>query len=314
MCQSTDNTRKGQGGDDDGGIVIRHYKDEDQDQVHKLFQAGMMSLVPNLFWKSVLSPVFVVVTAVAAMLVLHVSLSLLYTILTIFGMMAILYSISYHAFYGYVQGSIKDDLSKIQEVYIQPGGCFLVAVDSKNGNIVGCVAGEKKGDHKYELRRMSVSKQIQGRGLAKRLIRRLEQECGKKGMLFLTTSYVQYAAIGLYKKHGFQLKKTITYQEGMFRFLSTFELYYFEKELKWEQIIWITRVFRPGAVQRGGSLVVFHFFSNPLGKQVHSTADQPMQYTCMRQIHQSHEQWEEMQQSTAIGTIQTSDCTQGSQQ
>jgi len=223
------------------GIKIRHFRDEDKEQVQGLFRRGIMSLVPSAFYRFARSPGYLLLAvSLGGTLAwaLQAQIHFLITLFVVFlAMLILMYCICNNAFLGYVQYSIESDLSDIQNVYVKSGGCFLVAVvpDHDDGNdfkerIVGTVAAEGKGSHKFELRRMSVCQSMQGLGLGKALIRQLEKEC-KTGTIFLTTSNVQYTAIALYSKYGFRrMPKTESYGTGLFGLLTSFELYFFEKE------------------------------------------------------------------------------------
>ena len=225
------------------GILLRHFEPQDEKAVKRLLAKGLyplahemvrVSLRSFLFHTSVYSPshpLYILVIPIFAMvwalrefshwdawtLVLLVTfmLSVLY---------AGLYVQCYFLFRQYVQYSLMSDMSNIPSVYQQHGGCFLVAVEVSTNQVIGMVGGEFKpnetsdgdkgmdrrggDDVVYELRRMSVDRRIQRRGLGRRLIRLLERTLLQAGMtkLILTTSNLQYAGHALYDREGFQLQ------------------------------------------------------------------------------------------------------------
>jgi GNAT superfamily N-acetyltransferase len=84
---------------------------------------------------------------------------------------------------------------------------------------------EKDGKRVYELRRMSVDSQIRGRGIGKRLVRRLEKELDRLSTIFLTCSNLQAPAHVLYKGQNFQLQNKSVPPE----YPKGFEIFRFEK-------------------------------------------------------------------------------------
>jgi GNAT superfamily N-acetyltransferase len=126
---------------------------------------------------------------------------------------------------GYIKHGRDTDLADIQGVYLKNGGSFLVAA-TPDGKVIGMVAGEPKEDNSIELRRMSVDQSIQKKGVASRLIQRLQEDAKKAGFvnMFLSCSSVQYGAHGLYKKNLFDLVETVPMMVGV-------KIYNFEKKL-----------------------------------------------------------------------------------
>jgi GNAT superfamily N-acetyltransferase len=205
----------------DDGITIRHFQPEDLEQVKILFQQGMLSLIPEMVkvlitlkLTSVTWNHPFVMTAPLLAVGWHASWSRtlpLYAGAVLTAQLAWLifyYVKTRRDFQGYVQNSVDTDLSNISSVYQKDGGCFLVA--TVNERVVGIVGGEfkeeKDGKRVYELRRMSVDSQIRGRGIGKRLIRRLEKELDRLTTIFLTCSNLQPPAHVLYKGQNFQMQ------------------------------------------------------------------------------------------------------------
>jgi len=107
----------------------------------------------------------------------------------------------------YIVSSIEDDLARIDEVYVKPGGAFFVAADTQSdGRVVGCVAVEKKSDTAVELRRMSVDPEVRGQGLGLSLVRMAEEFAALGGFetLFLSTGTNMAPAVALYHRAGFE--------------------------------------------------------------------------------------------------------------
>lgn len=87
--------------------------------------------------------------------------------------------------------------------YRPPTGRFvLVAVD---GEAAGCGALDLLDEHTAEVKRMWISPAHRGRGLARRLLARLEQEAVGAGRrrIVLDTSSVLTEAIALYEQAGY---------------------------------------------------------------------------------------------------------------
>ncbi|TYZ59232.1 hypothetical protein PybrP1_010852 [[Pythium] brassicae (nom. inval.)] len=116
----------------------------------------------------------------------------------------------------YVQESIDDDLSKIEQVYLTPGGNFWVATvtGAANGDgkekVVGMVALEKKADGQGELRRMSVSSEYRRFGLGRRLVAHLEAWAKENGYtkVRLSTGAIMKNAVKFYPSIGYELIRT----------------------------------------------------------------------------------------------------------
>mmetsp|Transcript_11051 Transcript_11051/g.11063 ORF Transcript_11051/g.11063 Transcript_11051/m.11063 type:complete len:254 (-) Transcript_11051:50-811(-) len=107
---------------------------------------------------------------------------------------------------------LSNDMSDIYGHYIQkdPSHTFLVAVDSSN-SMLGCVGLDRYVNDKSmktaEVRRMMVRRDMQGKGLAKRLMARIVEEGVKRGydQLLLDTTHYQPAAQAVYRGAGFKL-------------------------------------------------------------------------------------------------------------
>ena len=234
------------------GITIRRYEPSDEEQVKNLFRTGMESNIGAAYAAIVKHPyVALPLTSLPAVVAGAVNRSigkrssLWVAAATLLPATGLYYFLKYK-FGKYIQASVEDDLSKIEEVY-SGKGCFLVAVDTRvpseianggAGSIVGIVGGQARDDGVIELRRMSVSKQQRGLGLGTRLIERLEEECkpSTKSMC-LTCISIQYAAHRLYSRAGFIRKETYTPATASWWFRNSIEVYHYEKEFSGRNIM-----------------------------------------------------------------------------
>src|SRR5436190_23449945 len=84
----------------------------------------------------------------------------------------------------------------------QPGVIFFIA--RLDGEAVGC-GGIALDDGCAEVKRMYVRPRARGRGVARTILARLEQEAGSRGAprIVLETGDAQHAAIRLYERAGF---------------------------------------------------------------------------------------------------------------
>lgn len=91
-----------------------------------------------------------------------------------------------------------------QQYILNQSGNILIALD--NGVPVGCCALLKMDEHNYELAKMAVSPQAQGKGigllLGKKIIERAKLKGAKR--LYLESNRILTPAIHLYSKLGFQ--------------------------------------------------------------------------------------------------------------
>jgi GNAT superfamily N-acetyltransferase len=87
--------------------------------------------------------------------------------------------------------------------YNPPAGVFILA--SVEGEVVGCGALQHLDDDTAEVKRMWVSPSVRGRGLAKRLLARLELESLASGRntIVLDTNASLTEAITMYGKQGY---------------------------------------------------------------------------------------------------------------
>lgn len=213
-------------------ISIRHYQPADQERVHEVFAAGIMSNLNAAVVTLFQSPAILGLSAILIGISHWISGSVVVPAFLGCIMVGFIYCFSRLQFASYIKECLQDDLSNIPNVYNRKqGGFFLVAIDDSTGTIVGTVGLEPKGQDLYELRRMSVDAQYQGKGIGRRLLQRLDQEC-QKGKITLGTSKFMYAAQALYQRNGFVLtKRTPLVEKGIHKYFSNLELWSFEKQL-----------------------------------------------------------------------------------
>mmetsp|Transcript_20344 Transcript_20344/g.51545 ORF Transcript_20344/g.51545 Transcript_20344/m.51545 type:complete len:247 (-) Transcript_20344:733-1473(-) len=121
----------------------------------------------------------------------------------------------------YTRYSLSDDLADVPKHYMQDkGNNFWVA--ELDGEVVGCVAIQARGEGKAELRRMSVKPGLRRAGvatqLAHTLIRFAHQQAYQE--VYLTTTSSQRAAIALYTKLGWATTKVTQDSIASFHHLS----------------------------------------------------------------------------------------------
>lgn len=99
---------------------------------------------------------------------------------------------------------IDRDLYDIEANYINRGGTFEILEDT-DGNLLGTIGLYPFDDERIELRKMYFSKELRGRGLGKKMLRKMIGIAREKGyrQIFLETASTLTEAIGLYKKFGF---------------------------------------------------------------------------------------------------------------
>ena len=111
------------------------------------------------------------------------------------------------AFEGYIERSLTEEVSRIQDYYAERAGSFWVALC--RNEIVGMFGLERYGEGAAELRRMYVKPSWQRRGIARRLIDCAEEQSRLAGYdrLELSPSELQAAALSLYRSSGYRLVK-----------------------------------------------------------------------------------------------------------
>ncbi len=124
-------------------------------------------------------------------------------------------------------GRWDDDLHHVEEVYLAPGGEFLVG--EADGRLVAMGALKLDTDGRGEIKRMRVHPDYQRRGLGRHILQELTDTARKLGLssLRLDTTTKQTGAQALYESEGFRPIGTREYRNGEVRFT----LLLYEKKL-----------------------------------------------------------------------------------
>jgi len=103
----------------------------------------------------------------------------------------------------YIPSPWDSDLSNIEEVYVRPGGCFILIEDG--GAIKAMGALKIISDKDAEIKRMRVETSLQRQGLGQKIYDYLIHHAKSKGIerVILDTSELQNAAQNFYIKNGF---------------------------------------------------------------------------------------------------------------
>ena len=103
----------------------------------------------------------------------------------------------------YIPGIWNEDLNNIEEVYVRPGGCFVLIEENDAIQAMGAmkVISEKVA----EIKRMRVETSLQRRGFGQKILDYLLLQAKKQGFerIILDTSDLQEAAKRFYMKNGF---------------------------------------------------------------------------------------------------------------
>ncbi len=103
-----------------------------------------------------------------------------------------------------MEASDESALSDPEGTILAPGGEIFVAEQS--GGVIGCVALVPLADGSYELAKMAVAPEAQGRGVGRRLMAAAIEWARKRGVkrLFLGSNTRLTPALRLYESAGFQ--------------------------------------------------------------------------------------------------------------
>jgi GNAT superfamily N-acetyltransferase len=210
-------------------ITVRTYEPEDREQVIIIFRDGLAGLIPTSAFRSQAILLrtfglsnclaFAVITSViiesftvlllksltnrALLMSIPIMLSTIvliwYLIVTIAKLIIKFFILKY------IKDSMEADLEDIGKYYSNENRLW-VAVDNRTNQVVGCVGVERKDGYLFELKRMSVRKDMRRRGVGVSLMKELIKYCdGQCKKIILGTSSVQEPAIALYLKFGFKL-------------------------------------------------------------------------------------------------------------
>ena len=103
----------------------------------------------------------------------------------------------------YISGFCDEDLYNIEDVYIRPGGCFVLIEDNNDIKAMGAL--KVISDKVAEIKRMRVETSLQRKGYGQKILNYLLSYAIKQGFerIILDTSNLQIAAQKFYEKNGF---------------------------------------------------------------------------------------------------------------
>jgi GNAT superfamily N-acetyltransferase len=101
-------------------------------------------------------------------------------------------------------GPWDEDFQRISEVYVEPGGTFLVG--ELDGSIVAMGALRCIATATAEIKRMRIQPGLQRCGYGSLILQALERHAAQRGLwrLQLDTTTEQHAARAFYEKHGYR--------------------------------------------------------------------------------------------------------------
>ncbi|XP_041329774.1 N-acetyltransferase 8 [Pyrgilauda ruficollis] len=209
---------------------IRQYQDHDYEAVRALFARGILEHAPASFRhvlraarvRLALLAVFVAARAAAGSWVLGLGAVALALVL--------LWVLVRSLCADYVREALGTDLCDMPGTYLRPPDCrFWVA--EEGGAVVGMVAAVPTGRGELELKRMSVSRDHRGRGLARALCREVLAFARARGYgtVVLSTSVVQVVAQRLYEGQGF--RRVGTSYPSLLSTLLNFQFFHYRCDL-----------------------------------------------------------------------------------
>ncbi len=97
----------------------------------------------------------------------------------------------------------EPELAQLPGRYAPPRGSLLIAYDAETA--IGCVAMRDLGNGVCEMKRMFVTAEARGKGVAARLVEQLLDDARASGhsIMRLDTSMHQHEAMALYERFGF---------------------------------------------------------------------------------------------------------------
>ena len=186
-------------------VFVRPYKDSDHIQCREIFTEGMQQLANPIM--TLVYPRYVKIASIILVLISAASFRWspwivgLYLILCVV-LTALLYIDIYIELMKFISGCLNSDLLDISETYKDGSKVFVAEVQGQVVGMVGLLQGPHLKPGVGELQRMSVSRTMRRKGIAKLLCKELiifakQQHMNK---IVLSTTGVQTAAINLYKK------------------------------------------------------------------------------------------------------------------
>ena len=102
-----------------------------------MFAAATVSYADDTFWRLCENPLNITILLSLGGIAHFNSHSVLTTALVVLTACGGLHLMNRRSFWNYVVHSLDDDLRDISKVYVESGGCILVATDF-SGKVVGC--------------------------------------------------------------------------------------------------------------------------------------------------------------------------------
>uniref|UniRef100_A0A8U8AWS2 Uncharacterized protein n=2 Tax=Passeriformes TaxID=9126 RepID=A0A8U8AWS2_GEOPR len=211
---------------------IRQYQEQDYEAVRALFARGILEHAPAGFRhilraarvRLALLAVFVAARAAAAVGSWVLGLGAVALALVL--LWVLVRSLSAE----YVREALGTDLCDVPGAYLRPPDCRFWVVEEA-GAVAGMVAAVPAGRGELELKRMSVSREHRGRGLAWALCREVLAFARARGYgaVVLSTSMVQVAAQRLYEGQGF--RRVGTSYPSLLGTLLNFQIFHYRCEL-----------------------------------------------------------------------------------
>ena len=130
------------------------------------------------------------------------------------------------AIQNYLDRSLNEDLGDIENNYMNDG-IFFVALDMGTNRVVGSLGAQYVDGSEYRLKRLSVKIGYRGKGIAKNLLKNIENWVleNKGNSLILGTSEIQRNAFKFWTSNGFDVEETNLSENG-------FKIYSLKKIIK----------------------------------------------------------------------------------
>lgn len=106
--------------------------------------------------------------------------------------------------FGFIDYSLNPYLNCITEAYGHEGSLFLISLAGKELVCTGALS--KEGDLTCRIERMSVKKEFRSKGLARLMVKELENRARSEGYtkIAIETNSAWNSAVGLYKSSGYK--------------------------------------------------------------------------------------------------------------
>ncbi|MCS0655963.1 GNAT family N-acetyltransferase [Cytobacillus firmus] len=106
--------------------------------------------------------------------------------------------------FGFIDHSLNPDLNCLTETYSAEGALFLAGLIDNELVCTGAITNDGNGE--CRLQRMSVKKEFRGQGIARMMVRKLEDHAKEAGYkkVVLETNIAWDSAVNLYKSCGYK--------------------------------------------------------------------------------------------------------------